>query len=240
MSKVSIPRYCLLIFLCLLGAEQIYLSALYAQDAHEPPPDLKSILDTMEREGKHNPALHQPYGVTRQYKVFRSADPAPISDVMTQISFTPPDTKTFKIIQVRGNDRGKKIAIAILEQEVASTKDGGRGEINRSNYDFTFLRTQNFGSIPEYVLHIIPKRKERGLLLGDIWVDANTYRIRQIVGVPLKSPSFWVKDLHITVQFASLDGRWLPVSFDATANLRLLGLYSLSGVDLPPRSVPSQ
>jgi hypothetical protein len=33
---------------------------------------------------------------------------------------------------------------------------------------------------PEYVLHIIPKRKEKSLLLGDTWVDAKTYRIRQI------------------------------------------------------------
>ena len=227
-----------MIFLCLLGAVQIFLFALYAQEGHDSPPNLKSILDPMEREEQQNPALHQPYDVTRQYKVFRSDDPAPISDVMTQISFTPPDTKTFKIIQAHGNDRGKKIVIAILEQEVASTKDGGRGEISRANYDFTLLRTQNFGSF-QYVLHIIPKRKERGLLLGDIWVDANTHRIRQVVGVPLKSPSFWVKDLHITVQFASLDGRWLPVAFDATGNLRLLGLYSLSGVDLPSRSAPS-
>ncbi len=108
---------------------QIFLSALYAQEGHDSPPDLESILDTMEREGEQNPALHQPYEVARQYKVFRSDDPAPISDVMTQISFTPPDTKTFKIIQAQGNDRGKKIVIAILEQEVASTKDGGRGEI---------------------------------------------------------------------------------------------------------------
>jgi hypothetical protein len=32
-----------------------------------------------------------------------------------------------------------------------------------------FLREQDFGVVPEYVLHIIPKRKEKGLLLGDIW-----------------------------------------------------------------------
>jgi hypothetical protein len=75
-----------------------------------------------------------------------------------------------------------------LEQEVVSAKEGHRGDISRSNYDFVFLREQDFGVVPEYVLHIIPKRKEKGLLLGDIWVDAKTYRIRQIIGVPLKPP----------------------------------------------------
>jgi hypothetical protein len=88
--------------------------------------------------------------------------------------------------------------------------------------------------VPEYVLHIIPKRKEKGLLLGDIWVDAKTYRIRQIIGVPLKTPSFWIKDLHITVQYAAVNDMWIPVSVDAIATIRFLGMYSLSGHDLAP------
>jgi hypothetical protein len=84
------------------------------------------------------------------------------------------------------------------------------------------------------VLHITPKRKEKGLLLGDIWVDAKTYRIRQIIGVPLKTPSFWIKDLHLTVQFASVNEMWLPVSVDAIAAVRFLGIYSLAGQNLAP------
>jgi hypothetical protein len=80
--------------------------------------------------------------------------------------------KTFKITEEQDNPRGKKIVNAILEQEIASAKAGHTGTISRSNYDFVFLRDQNFGAIPEYVLHIIPKRKEKGPLLGDIWVDA--------------------------------------------------------------------
>jgi hypothetical protein len=121
-----------------------------------------------------------------------------------------------------------------LQQEIASAKAGHKGTISRSNYDFVFLRDQNFGAVPEYVLHIIPKRKEKGLLLGDIWVDAQTYHIRQIVGVPVKSPSFWINDLHITVQFAAVNGMWIPVSVDAIATVRLLGIYTLSGRDLAP------
>jgi hypothetical protein len=172
--------------------------------------------------------------VTWQYRVFRGDDPNPSSEVTAQIIFTPPDIKTFKITEERGNARGKKIVHAVLEQEMASAKAGHKGDINRSNYDFVFLREQNFGAVPEYVLHIIPKREEKGLLLGDIWVDAKTYHIRQIVGVPLKSPSFWIKDLHITVQFASVNGMWIPASLDAIATVRFLGIHTLTGRDLAP------
>jgi hypothetical protein len=233
----------LIVLLSLVVTTWFFPHSLHAQEVKVAPPNLNSILDSLERTEEQNPALSRPHEVMREYKVFQGDDPKPISDVTTQISFTPPDIKTFKITDAQGSPRGKKIVIAILEQEMASAKEGHQHDISRPNYDFVFLREQNFGVVPEYVLHIIPKRKEKGLLLGDIWVDAKTYRIRQIIGIPLKTPSFWVKDLHITVQFADVNGMWIPVSVDAIATVRLLGVYSLSGLDLippiPASSAPS-
>jgi hypothetical protein len=227
-------RDSLIVLLFLVAPAWVFPYSLRAQEAKVAPQNLSSILDSLERTEEQNPALSRPHKVTREYKVFQGDDPKPISDVTTQISFTPPDIKTFKITDAQGSPRGKKIVIAILEQEIVSAKEGHHHDISRSNYDFVFLREQDFGVVPEYVLHIIPKRKEKGLLLGDIWVDAKTYRVRQIVGVPLKTPSFWVTDLHITVQFADVNGMWIPVSVDAIATIRFLGTYSLSGLDLAP------
>ena len=224
----------LIVLLPLAATLWVFPSSLRAQEAKVAPPNLNSILDSMERTGEQNPALSQPHGSTREYKVFRGDDSKPMSDVTTQITFTPPNVKTFKITDAQGSATGKKIVSAILEQEVASAKEGHQRDISRANYNFVFLHEQNFGVVPEYVLHIIPKRKEKGLLLGDIWVDTKTYRVRQIIGVPLKTPSFWVKDLHITVQFAEVNQMWLPVSVDAIATVRFLGIYTLSGLDLAP------
>jgi hypothetical protein len=233
-------RDSLIILLSLVATTWVFPYASHAQEAKVAPPNLNSILDSLERTEEQNPSHSRPHEVTREYKVFQGDNPKPISDVTAQISFTPPDIKTFKITDAQGSPRGKKIVSAILEQEIASAKEGHQRDISRSNYDFVFLREQNFGVVPEYVLHVIPKRKEKGLLLGDIWVDAKTYRIRQIIGVPLRTPSFWVKDLHITVQFADVNGMWIAVSVDAIATVRFLGIYSLSGLDLaPPIAVSS-
>jgi hypothetical protein len=79
-------------------------------------------------------------------------------------------------------------------------------------------------------LHIIPKREEKGLILGQIWVDAKTFRIRRIEGVPAKSASIWIKDSYITLQFAEVNEMWITVSLDAIATVRLLGRYTLTGV----------
>jgi hypothetical protein len=225
--------------IALLATAWVFSYSLNAQELKASPPNLDLILDSLERTEEQNPSLSRPYEVTRQYKVFRGDDPNPSSEATAQISFTPPDIKTFKITEEQGNPTGKKIVRAILDQEIASAKQGNKGEINRSNYDFVFLREQNFGAVPEYVLHIIPKRKEKGLLLGQIWVDAKSYHIRQIVGVPLKTPSFWIKDVNITVQFAAVNGMWIPVVIDAIAMLRFLGIYTLTGRNLAPPSAAS-
>ena len=156
-----------------------------------------------------------------------------------QIKFTPPDIKTFIITHEQGDATSRKFVRALLEQEVASAKAGHKGDISRSNYDFVFLGEQNFGAVPEYVLHIIPKRKVKGLLLGDVWVNAKTYEVRQIVGVPAKSLSFWIKDINITVQFGAVNGMWIFTSVDAFARVRFLGLYTLTGRDITPPSAAS-
>jgi hypothetical protein len=216
----------------------IFLATL-ASPSQAPPasseitaPDLNLILQHVEEVQHQDPAQSRPYEVTREYKVFRGYDKQPTSEVIADIKFVPPDMKTYKITQARGNSRGEKIVRELLDRETESAKKRGGSEISRTNYDFVFLRQENFGVIPEYVLRIVPKRKDKYLLRGQIWVDASTFHIRRIEGVPAKSPSFWIKDIHITLQYAELNGMWIPVSFDAIATVRLIGQYTLAGLNI--------
>ena len=195
-------------------------------------PDLNLILQRLEEVQHRDPAQSRPYEVTREYKVFRGYDKQPTSEVAAQINFVPPDMKTYKITQARGSSMGERIVRELLDRETESAKKGHGSEISRTNYDFVFLRQENSGVVPEYVLRIVPKRKDKYLLRGLIWVDASTFRIRRIEGVPAKSPSFWIKDIHITLQYAQLGGMWVPISFDAIAAVRLLGPYTLAGLNI--------
>jgi hypothetical protein len=193
-------------------------------------PDLKLILQSLEQVEQQNPARFHQYKVTRQYKAFRADDKQPTAEVTAQISFTPPGRKTFEIIHASGNARGEKTVRSILEQETQPVREGHNRDISRVNYDFVFLRQENFGLLPEYVLHIVPKRKEKGLILGQIWIDAKTFRIRRIEGVPAKSPSMWIKDIYVTLQFAEVNEMWIAVPRDSIATVRLLGRYTLTGL----------
>ncbi|MGA8087158.1 MAG: hypothetical protein WCA10_07620 [Terracidiphilus sp.] len=217
----------------------LLLLATLASSSQVTPPstaeikssELDLILHRVEDIQHQDPAQFRPYEVTREYKVFQGYDNQPTSEVTAKIGFVPPDKKTFQIIQARGNFAGEKIVRELLRSETDSVRKVHSTEVNRANYDFVFLRRQNFGAAPEYVFAIFPKRKDKYLLRGQIWVDAGSFRIRRIEGVPAKSPSFWLKNLHVTLQFGQLGGMWVPVAFDSIATVRFLGEYTLAGVN---------
>jgi hypothetical protein len=226
-TKIPTPTLWLPVFVFLVALA--LSSQMPASTLEIKSPDLGLIVEGLENVQHQNAARSRPYEVTREYKVFRGDDKQPTSDIMAQINFVPPDLKTYKITQTRGNSRGEKMVRELLDREIESAKKGHGSEINRTNYEFVFLRYENFGVVPAYVLQIVPKRNDRYLLRGQIWVDASTFRILRIEGVPAKSPSIWLRHIHITLQFAQLKGMWIPTSFDAIATVRLLGQYTLAG-----------
>jgi hypothetical protein len=204
-------------------------------------PDLAVIVPSIEEVEQKNPALSRSYKMTREYTAFGADASHPAAEITAEISFAPPDKSTFTLTRVSGNSTVAKIVRAMLEQETRPPTAGHDSTISRANYDFVFLREERFTASPEYVLHIIPKRKEKNLLLGLIWVDAKTFQIRRIEGVPAQSPSIWIKDIHMTLQQGNVDGMWLPVALDAIATVRFSGRYTLTGVDtvLPSSTTPT-
>jgi hypothetical protein len=99
--KTARPRLWLpvLVFLAtLVSSSQAPSSA-----AEIKSPDLNLVLQRLEEVQHQDPARSRPYKVRREYKVFRGFDKQPTSKVMAQIDFVPPDMKTYKIIQTRGN-----------------------------------------------------------------------------------------------------------------------------------------
>lgn len=194
------------------------------------PPDMDPILRHLEET--QDPTQFRQFEVTRAYKVFSGDNPQPASEVTARIKFVPPDMWTYEVTEAKGSGIAEKMVRELLDREMESGKRRRGSNITRANYDFIFLRRENFGKIPEYVLGVVPKRKDKYLLRGEVWVDASTFRIRRIEGVPAKSPSFWIKNIHITLQFGELGGMWIPVTFDAVGTIRFVGQYTLAGVTI--------
>jgi len=201
-------------------------------------PDLNLILQQMEDVEHKDFAQSKSYDVTREYTLFRGSETQPASEITAQVDFVPPDTVGYKITQTRGSSRGEQIVRYLLDLETGSAKKARGSDISRANYDFVFLRQEDIGVVPEYVLGIVPKRKNKYLLRGQIWVEASTFHIRRIEGIPAKSPSLWVRGIYITLQLGQLDSMWVPISFDAVGTVRFLGQFTLDGFDV--RSAKTQ
>ena len=123
-TRISTRRLWLpvLVFLVTVASS----SQVPSSTAESKSPDLNLILQRLEDVQHQDPAQSRPYEVTREYKVFRGDDKQPASEVMAQINFVPPDTKTYKITQARGNSWGEKMVRELLDRETESAKKGHR------------------------------------------------------------------------------------------------------------------
>jgi hypothetical protein len=193
-------------------------------------PDLAAIVASMERANQQNPAKTRAYTVTRRYKLFHGDERQPVSQTTAQVTFVPPSTKKYEIKQSSGISRGQEMVRDILDLESVPAQSSS--DISHNNYDFAFLQQEKLGDIPTYLLRTIPKRKEKNLLNGLVWVDTRTFRIQRIEGTPTKKPSWWIKSLYIALQYTDLHGLWLPTYMRAGATVRVAGSYLLTGEDV--------
>jgi hypothetical protein len=102
--------------------------------------------------------------------------------VIADVAFVPPDCKKYVIQETNGSGLGQILVRRMLANEVEVTKDHVSTDISADNYDFHFLREADASGQRCYVLELLPRRIERHLLHGNIWVDANTYLLRRFEG----------------------------------------------------------
>lgn len=177
------------------------------------------------------------YLLSREYQMFKGDEDKPSSQVKAEINVSSPHDINYKIVGSAGSDRGEKIVRKVLDHEAATEKaNPSPSAIIRANYDFRLAGEETLNGVHCYVLELHPKRKDASLVNGKVWVDAETYLQRKIEGELVKSPSWMVKDVKLTVLLGEMNGVWTQVSTNATADVRLVGKYTLSGraVDLQP------
>jgi hypothetical protein len=197
-------------------------------------PDLKTILARMSQAAIQNQTHLAPYKATREYELFgqKQDKRKMIARVIANVIFLPPDSIKYSIERSEGNVMGTKVVRRLLDGEAAIAKDSGPSNLSQDNYNFRFLRGEVTNGQRSYVLQLIPRRKDKNLLRGTIWVDANTYLVRRTEGEPVKSPSWWVRDAHIVLVYGDVSGMWLPRSSEYTAKIRLLGPSTMVEHDL--------
>jgi hypothetical protein len=195
-------------------------------------PTVETIIARMAQARAENRARFRPYVVTRDYDLFGKDGSETKSQVTANVAFVPPDSKKYTIQEASGGRLGQMIVRRILASEVEITKDYASTDLSPENYCFRFIRGVDVSGKPCYVLELLPRRKDKHLLRGDVWVDAHTYLIRRFEGQPAKNPSWWVRDVHVALAYGDVGGMWLQTASKFTARARILGQYTVVSRDV--------
>jgi Outer membrane lipoprotein-sorting protein len=217
-------------FLVVLSLVALVVSA--SAQTQSSAPNVETITSHMAQAQTENQARFRPYIVTRDYKMFGKDRPEAKSEVTANITFAPPNLKTYTVQHAAGSGLGETIVRRMLEGEIAMTKKSSATDISEDNYNFRFVREEDVDGKRCHVLEMLPRRKDKNLLRGSVWVDANTYLLRRAEGSLAMSPSWWVRNVNIVLLFGDAGGMWLQTGLEATANVRILGQATVISHDV--------
>jgi Outer membrane lipoprotein-sorting protein len=190
-------------------------------------PTVETIIARMAQARTDNQSRFRPYIVTRGYTLFGQERQKSKSEVTADVTFVPPDRKQYAIQESSGSGLGEILVRRMLAGEADITRNSTSTEFSMENYDFRFVRQEDVEGQLCYMLELLPKRKDRNLVRGNVWVDVKTYLLRRTEGQPAKSPSWWLRDVRMSFSYGEVSGMWLQTSSEATATVRILGQHTM-------------
>jgi len=143
-----------------------------------------------------------------------------------QMEYRAPDQKRFVVTSERGSILVRRLALNALiasEIETAAGKQHHDSAISPANYTLDLLGEQWVGPYHCFVAQAIPKRSDKYLFEGKVWIDTDDYAVVRIEGHPAKKLSFWIKRADFVRQYQRIDSFWLPQRDMTLVDVRLYG-----------------
>ena len=148
------------------------------------------------------------------------------AEMLVEVQGDPDGTKHFEVRSEEGwKAAHKHVLHKMLESESETSHPEARAKsrINPENYDFKMAETEVIDGRTAYVLEVSPKRKEKYLFRGRIWVDAEDYALARAEGQPAKNPSFWTKSTHFVQIYQKSGLLWFPRSTQSVTEAHIFG-----------------
>jgi hypothetical protein len=169
-------------------------------------------------------ALHD-YTVLRTYQVV-DVNGKVHAEEIGRMEFSSPDKKTFIVTSESGSGLIRRMALNPLinsEIEAATGKEHHDNAVSSDNYSLNLLGEQQLGPYRCFVAEAVPKRKDKYLFEGRVWIDVNDYSVVRIEGHPAKKLSFWIQHAEFVRQYQRIDGFWFPEKDQTHVQVRLYG-----------------
>jgi glycosyltransferase involved in cell wall biosynthesis len=143
-----------------------------------------------------------------------------------QMEYRAPDKKTFVTTSESGSGLVRRLALNPLiasEIEAAAGRQHHDSSITPANYIFELLGEQRVGPYQCFVVRARPKRPDKYLFEGKVWIDTQDYAVVRIAGHPAKKLSFWIERADFVREYQRIEGFWLPQRDETFVRVRMYG-----------------
>ena len=187
------------------------------------------VAKMLKRNRLRNEQL-QRYSAVRTYEI-RNLEGKLAAQAVVQVDYHAPDRKTFHKTSEKGSSIVRHLVFDGLlqsEGEASSGREHHDSAITTANYTFKLVGEEDLGSHRCFVLEATPKRKDKYLFEGKIWVDAEDFAVARIAGHPAKKPSFWINRADFVREYQRIEGFWLPYRDQTYVEVKIYGRKVLS------------
>ncbi len=231
-------------------------SGALAQDQHVNVgafPSEQEIASRMEAQNLKRAADLKAYTSKRNYDLDYHGFPSDKHANMTvDIHLIAPHTKSLVIVSESGSGT---LRSHVLQKLVASEREASEKEnqsataLSLANYEFTVVGEEEKDGRHCYVVDVKPKRKDKFLYVGRVWIDSTEYAVVHISAQPAKNPSFWITRVQIEHQYGKFGEFWLPIRNTSVSSTRFggqatltidYGQYSVEGRTAQPQIAKSE
>ena len=172
----------------------------------------------------------QQYSASRTYAVTNDKGKV-YAEESVRVEYHAPDHKTFVTNSEKGSTVIRDLVLKRLiesESETSSGRAHRDSSIKPANYEFNLLGEQDLGPYHCFVVEAHPKREDKYLFEGKIWIDAEDYAIVRIAGQPAQRLSFWITRADFVRQYQKIGDFWLPAKDETLVHVRLYGTKILT------------
>ncbi len=209
--------------------------------AQDSVADQRRIIDGMLREQASRFERFESYTRVQHYAV--TTDRFGLkAEMVARFHRDRVNGKTYEVLSRSGSSVIQShVFDALLQAEVSVHQQSGGELLTPENYTFRLLKQEEYAGQLCYVLASEPKRKDKHLLRGTIWVDAEDFGIVHVEGKPSESLSFFVGRPMIVQDFTKLSGFWWATRRRSYIDNMFLGKANLvieySDYQFEPRAV---
>jgi hypothetical protein len=142
------------------------------------------------------------------------------------MEFHAPDRKAFVVTSGQGSVIVRRLALNPLiasEIKAAAGKDRRDSAISSANYQVEWTGEEDVRGYHCYVLRAVPKRVDKYLLEGKVWIDSQDFAVARIEGHPAANLSFWIKRADFVREYQKVGGFWLPLKDETVVQVRFYG-----------------